>query len=206
VILGVAVGVNLTRPRGIATGLATCAWLIAATVTPVIAHGEVTLQLGAEQIQPGGSIEVRGDLGTGEVFEVALVARADGSRRVVGTISAIEEGHFQSYVTFPADVATGDYLVEVSVDLTVARAPLTIAGVPIMPGGEPPSRDEPLGQPMPSGPGHAADNDPNVSTAGAPARPERSLIQGVAVLLIAGILGVGLLTLLRLAGLRRSAP
>jgi hypothetical protein len=178
---------------------------VAATATSVTAHGQVTLQLGAERIEPGGSIEVRGDLGTGEVFEVALVAKADGSRRVIGTIPAIEEGHFQSYVTLPADVTAGDYLVEVAVDSTVARAPLTIAGVPILPGGEAPDRDEPLGAPIPSGLGPAADNDATVPGAGAPAGSERSPLEGVTVLSVALVLGIGLLALLRLAGLRRSA-
>lgn len=115
------------------------------------------LELGSERIQPGGSIEVRGDLGVGDVFEVALIAKADGSRRLIATIPAVEEGHFQSYVTVPANVPVGDYLLEVAVDLSVVRAPLAVAGSPF--GGEDgggPDQGDALVQPLGSGPAGSA--------------------------------------------------
>ena len=175
------------------------------------AHGALILQLGADRIQPGAAIEVRGDLGTGDRFEVALIAKADGSRRVIGTIPAIDEGHFQAYVTIPSDVVPGDYLLEVAVDLIVARAPLAVAGSPVD-GGAPdgPDHADPLLQPMPgssTGSGGAGAGGGAVSPApAAPAsvRNGRSPLDGV-VIVVAAIGGAAALAVaLRLTGRRRA--
>jgi hypothetical protein len=181
-----------------------------AIATPVAAHGEYILQLGADRIQPGGAIEVRGDLGTGEAFEVALVSKLDGSRRVIATIPAVEEGHFQTYVTVPADVPTGDYLLEVAVDLTVIRAPLAIAGTPITGSGEEGSGPDhdPLVGPMPTGAGagvvagsSAAPNAPAASDL----RGTRSPLDGASILAGALAAAVVLLAALRLGARRRAS-
>jgi hypothetical protein len=185
------------------------------SAAPVAAPGELILQLSAERIQPGATIEVRGDLGTGEAFEVALVAKADGSRRLIGTITTVDEGHFQSYVTIPADAIPGDYLFEVAADLTVVRAPLTIAGSPIDPGGggDGPDRGDGLIVPLPSGFG--AGGGANASNPTAPFSPSggsgstragRSPIDGALVVGGAALLAIALLGVLRLTVRRRSGP
>lgn len=178
------------------------AWLLVLFgSSPVAAHGELTLELGAERVQPGGSIEVRGDLGSGEAFEVSLIASADGSRRVIATIPTIDEGHFQSYVTVPADLAGGDYLVEVAVGLSVARAPLVVAGPPVDGGGGAgPEQEEGLVQPMPSGfgvgPGVVA-RGPNPADSSA-ATNQGDRYSNVAVLAAALIAAAGIAVGLRI--------
>lgn len=177
---------------------------------PVAAHGELILQLGAERVQPGGSVEVRGDLGAGESFEVALIAKADGSRRVITTIPATEEGHFQTYVTIPTDVPTGEYLLEVAVDVVVVRAPLTVAGGPVGgDGGAQPEQEEGLIAPLPSGFGVAA-GAASLQPAGTATEPVanqsgRSLIDGVLVVAVALGAAIALVVGMRLTGRRRSA-
>lgn len=74
----------------VAMGLA----LTAGFVASVAAHDGLLLQLDAERIQPGGTVEVRGDLGSGGAFEVALIASVDRSRRMIATSPATGEGHF----------------------------------------------------------------------------------------------------------------
>ena len=189
------------------------AWLLVAFgSSPVVAHGELTLELGAERIQPGGSIEVRGDLGNGEAFDVSLIAKADGSRRMIATIPAIEEGHFQAFVTIPADVAVGDYLVEVAVGVSVVRAPLTVAGSPVDGGdGAGPEQEEGLLQPLPSGfgtgAGVVAPSARPADSSAAGNQGGRASIGGVAVLAVAVIAAVGILAGIGAgARARRSTP
>ena len=179
--------------------------LVLATIAPVGAHGELILQLGAERIQPGGAIEVRGDLGSGEQFEIALISKANGSRRWIATIPATEEGHFQSHVVVPADVPEGDYLVEASFDLAVVRAPLTVAGTPINPGegGEGPDRADSLAVPLPSGfrqDGTSAGGSGAAGTRGGRSPADGLLVVGAAIAAAAALIGS-----LRLVGRRRSA-
>jgi hypothetical protein len=206
-------------PARVVVGVAVLVLLVAFACVPTLkAHGELLLQLGAERVQPGGALEVRGDLGTGEAFEVALIAKADGSRRVIATIAAIEEGHFQTYVTVPGDVVPGDYLVEVAVDLSVVRAPLTVFGSPITgEEGGGPDRGEGLVQPMPSGVskavGGGADSGVIGGSGGPPAdgdaissRAGRSPLDGAVVLGVAAVIAAGLLVGMRLIGRRRRAP
>ncbi len=185
------------------------------------AHGQLILQLGAERVQPGGTIEVRGDLGVGEAFEVALIAKADAGRRLIATIPAIDEGHFQAYVTIPADTPTGDYLVEVAVDLSVVRAPLTIVGSAIVGAdgvGDGPDHADPLIGPMPSmlagGTGPGAGGAPVARTSGASTtgstvpvstRVGRSPIDGALIVGIAALASIALVGGLRIIGRRRSA-
>lgn len=170
------------------------------------AHGELILQLGAERIQPGGAIEVRGDLGMGERFQIALISKADGSRRPIATIPATEEGHFQSYVTVPADVTPGDYLVEASFDLVVVRAPLTVAGTPVEAGGEGLDQADGLLLPMPSGAAAPAVSAPSAVAPGdTTGRVGRSPVDGL-IVVMAAIVGAGLLVGgMRLARRQRGA-
>lgn len=182
----------------------------------VLAHGEETLELGAERVQPGGSVEVRGDLGTGERFGVALISQVDGTRWVVGSIAASEEGHFDGYVTVPPETPAGDYLVEVTaegvVDAATARAPIAIAGSPIGSDGERPDQAEgfagPPGSGSPGGGPVAVGVLPSRSgTPAAPAEPETTSNQMPGVTLAAGVL-VGVLAVVVLGRTiaRRARP
>jgi hypothetical protein len=132
---------------GLVLGLGAC--------PTAFAHGEETLELGAERVQPGGSVEVRGDLGAGQRFAVSLISRIDGSRRAIATIAATEEGHFDAYVTVPPDLRAGDYVLEVTAqevaDPAAARAPIAIVGSPVESEGERPDQAEGLLGPAASG-------------------------------------------------------
>jgi hypothetical protein len=174
-----------------------------------LGHGELFFQLGAERIQPGGQVEIRADLGAGDAFEVTLVAKADGGRRILGTIPATEEGHLQTYLMIPADVPAGDYLVELAYDLTVLRAPLTVAGAPIDPGegGQQPGQDDGFGAPSPSGGGAAVPVVPGSSIVpasdGSSVRGTRSAADGLLAVVLAGGGAAVLLATLRILGARR---
>jgi hypothetical protein len=134
----------------------TVAALVIVIAAPAFAHGELIFQLGAERIEPGGSVEIRGDVGAGTSVEIVLIGKSDGSRRSLGTLADFEDGHFQGYVTIPADVAVGEYLLEAGTESIAVRAPLVVAGAAIVGGGERPGQDEPLVAPMPSGLGGPA--------------------------------------------------
>jgi hypothetical protein len=176
-------------------------------VLPAAAHGELIFQLGAERIQPGGSIEVRGDLGRGEAFAITLVSRIDGSRRVIATVPAIEEGHFQASVVIPSDVATGEYVVEASAEGTVIRAPLTIAGSPVgEAGGGLPGQDEGFAQPVPSGLGRPVVGSAAITPTAESARTAQSSVAGLAIVGVVGAAAIALVALLRTADRRRRLP
>lgn len=182
---------------------AVAALALAFSAGSVAAHGETYLQLGSERIQPGGQIEVRADLGAGDAFEATLISKADGSRRILGTLPATEEGHLQTYLTIPADVPAGDYLVELAYDLTVLRAPLTVAGAPITGGedGQQPGQDDGFGA-APSMTGGALPAAPSagpIASGEAPAsvRGRRDGIEGLAIVAIAGGAAAGLLAVIR---------
>jgi hypothetical protein len=184
--------------------LAAAALLLVPTASgSVLGHGELILQLGSERIQPGGTLGIRGDLGVGEQFQVALISARDGSRRVLGVIPAVDEGHFDTNMVIPADVAAGDYLVEAGVDALAMRAPLTIAGPAIVgEGGEGPDRADPL---SPVGSVPAANVSSGSSTT--PSSAGRGTpLEGVGAVVLAGLGGLVLLGALRVwTGRRRAA-
>ena len=197
-----------------AASLAVSAMLLLSSASPVAAHGELILELGAERIQPGGSVEVRGDLGTGDVFEIALISRSGGARRVIASVPAAGEGHFDSYVVVPADVPVGDYFVEAAVDLIVVRAPLTVAGSPLGDtGAGEPQREDGFLSPLPSGFGRAG-VVPVASAGGAPpADASRGTdpaggvpLGGLLLVVIAALVPVGVLGLVWRARRPRQAP
>ena len=167
-----------------------------------VAHGERTIELGSDRVQPGGAVEVRADLGSGEMFEIALISKDDGSRRVISTVPATEDGHFHGYVTVPADVLPGDYLVEASADLAVARVQLTVAGAPIADGlGGGPEREG--FAPAVASQGGAGAGEPSARSAGgaapaASATAPRDGVQGLAIMASAGLVAIVLVTGLRL--------
>ena len=187
--------------RVAARSLALAVVLGAVVAEPVAAHRELYLQLGAERAQPGAAIEIRADLAAGDAFDVTLVSRADGARRFVTTLPAIDEGHLQTYLTLPADVAAGDYLVEVAFDATVMRTPLTVAGAPIIEGGgEQPGRDEPIGQP--GALASAVTVGPLPGGGRAAADVPRSPVDGVLILVVAAVASGAAVAALRLLGRR----
>jgi hypothetical protein len=120
-------------------------------VVPVAGHGELLFEVGPERVAPGGVIEVRGDFGAGDSVEIVMISRGDEARRSIATVVDFEEGHFQSYLTVPADLPAGDYVVAAVSETITMRAQLRVAGVPILPGGERPDQDEALIGALPSG-------------------------------------------------------
>lgn len=189
-------------PAAIAVGLL----LALGAASSAFAHGEETLELGADRVRPGGSLEVRGDLGSGAAFDITLIAVDDLSRRLLTTVAASEEGHVQAYITIPLDVPAGDYLIEVTNDVTVMRSALTVAGAPVAgEEGQLTGRDEGLGI-VPTAatgiPGTGATAAPAVV---APVHTEGSPLASLAILTLATGLAAASLIALRLVGRRRSA-
>jgi hypothetical protein len=167
---------------------------------PVAAHGELIFQLGSERVAPGGVVEVRGDLGAGSTVEIVVISKADGTRRSIATLTDFEEGHFQDYVTIPADLPAGDYLVEAGTESIAVRAPLTVAGSAAGEGGERRDQDEPLLVPLPSGWAGYAFETP---AAGVPLGPVPAASREtwpIPPVVIAGLLLLGAIVLL--GGLR----
>ena len=103
-------------------------WLAAAAPT-VSAHGGVaTLQLGAERVGPGGTIEVFGDMTTEGQVALTLIAASDGAARALATLATADDGHFQAFLELPADLSGGIYSVTAGNGVDLASAPLVIAG------------------------------------------------------------------------------
>jgi hypothetical protein len=129
-------------------------WLRAASVA---AHGGVpTLQLGAERVNPGATLELLGDMTTEGAVELRLVAGT--TVRSLGNAVADYEGHFQVFVIVPVDIPTGGYTVQAESAVERASAPLVVAGSPI--GGEEgqlPGQDEARAGVLPVGSGAAVE-------------------------------------------------
>ncbi|MDO8483960.1 MAG: hypothetical protein Q7S35_03315 [Candidatus Limnocylindrales bacterium] len=134
-------------------GVLAAALTLAAT-SPVSAHGGVaTLQLGSERINPGGTLEVVGDMTTDGSIALILIADADGAARPMATLAAGDDGHFQAFVVIPGDVPEGSYTVSAGNGVDLTRAPIVIAGVRVPEGeqGQLPGQDEALAGALPSG-------------------------------------------------------
>jgi hypothetical protein len=197
------------RPRRVMIALVLAASAAALASTSAVAHGELFFQLGAERVQPGGTVEIRADLGAGEAFDVTLISKADGGRRFIATLPAAEEGHLQSFLTIPANVPAGDYLVEVAFDLTVLRTSLTVAGSPVGEDGQQPGQDDGLNprvplssalpEPEPASSLQARASGPAVTGA-------RSPTDAIAVAAVAAGIAIGLVMVLRFTARRRHVP
>lgn len=189
-----------------AAAIAAAFWIPSAV--PAAAHGELVFQLGAERVAPGDVVEVRGDLGVGTSVDIVLISKSDGSRRLLASLTDFEEGHFQDYVTIPADVVAGDYLIEAGTDSIAARAPLTIAGFAVNAGGERPGQDEPLLAPLPSAVSGSAFATPAVGVRSGPvvATDERGTWPAPPIVIALGVVAgaLGLLGGLRLVSRGRS--
>jgi hypothetical protein len=119
-------------------------------VASVSAHGGVpTLQLNTDRINPGGTVELRGDMTGDEPVELSLQA-GDGSTLALGSIETDWEGHFVAALTMPVDVAAGTYVVRVKSPFEEATTKIVVAGPPLAQEGEgqPLGRDEALAGPI----------------------------------------------------------
>jgi hypothetical protein len=95
-------------------------------------------------VNPGGTIEIRGDnLGSDEPVQLFLV---DGGRSIVlGSGTTDGEGHLALFAILPADIAAGAYTVRAQSDGGyIAAGTLELAGPPIVAG--------PEGNPLERGP------------------------------------------------------
>lgn len=102
----------LTRPLR-ALGSIAAAFAAAIVVSgPVVAHsGEWGLFFDTAQSTAGGSVHLRGDLPSTGPIQIVLVG-ADPTGLLLATIDDAPNGHFETVVTFPPDVAPGIWAVE----------------------------------------------------------------------------------------------
>jgi hypothetical protein len=149
-----------------------------AIVSGVSAHGGVaTLQLGSERINPGGTLELLGDMATEGSVEITLVAEADGSVLALGTVQADYDGHFQAFLAVPDELPNGSYVVRARAAIDEASAPIVIAGAQVAgEEGQLPGQDEALAggiaAPAPGGsPAAAAVVTPRSSAPSQPSQP-----------------------------------
>ncbi len=179
-------------------------WL--ATAPIVSAHGGVaTLQLGAERVGPGGTIEVFGDMTSEGRVVLTLIAASDGATRPLATLVTTDDGHFQAFLVLPADLPGGIYSVAAGNGVDLARAPLVIAG-PAAAGeeGQLPGQDEAFaggGSAIPAATAAApAVIPPRTLTPASPAPLVDGPLAVIVVLLAVGLaLGIGAMARFRAA-------
>jgi hypothetical protein len=145
---------------------------------PVVAHsGEWGVFLDSPRSWPGASVHLRGDLPSTGPIQIVLVG-ADPTGLLLATIDDAPNGHFETIVTFPPNVAPGVWAVEARADgMTPTRANVEL--LPAAPPGPddqadpmdsavappaPPPATSPLAPlPNPSSPGAEADVVPIVA-------------------------------------------
>jgi hypothetical protein len=150
-----------TRLIGAPLGVA----LVLVVTGRVLAHGPGGPWLIIEpyQVNPGGTVEVRGDnLGADEEVTISLVVGGESTDLGVGTSDG--EGHLEVFVTIPADVPAAGYgLIGRTASGSIARGTFTVAGPPIVDqGGGDPYERGPIGtlppapQPQPAAGGQGS--------------------------------------------------
>jgi hypothetical protein len=141
---GRPVGLIGTRPRRIGVALAMLAiWLVALAAAAQAHGGTATLQLPTPRINPGGTLELLGDM-TGEgPVDLYLIA-SDSVVRSLGSANADADGHFQAFIALPRDLPTGSYAVTARSAIDQATSRLIIDGIPVPVGdeGQLPGRDD----------------------------------------------------------------
>jgi hypothetical protein len=163
------------------------------------------LQLGADRVNPGGALEVIGDLKAEGGVEVTLVTGAGGATYSLGTIWADHDGHFQAFVTIPVDAPTGSYSLLVRSGVDEATVGILVAGLPVSAGdeGQPPGQDEARAAAV-----TASNVAPQITAQLAPepavGEPSVGVIPVAIAILVAIGLALGIGTLARV-GSRRSA-
>ena len=127
------------RPPGgpfpVAGGMMLIAVLLALAVPGIVlAHGPdgPTLAVEPGQVNPGGTIEIRGDnLGADEDVTVSLVG--DGGTTDLGAGTTDGEGHLVVFVAIPADIPPAPYrLMGRTASGSIARGTFTVAGPAIV--------------------------------------------------------------------------
>jgi hypothetical protein len=98
---------------------------------PVGAHsGEWGVFLDTPRSSPGASVHIRGDLPSTGPIQIVLVG-ADPTGLLLATIDDAPNGHFETIVTYPPDVAPGVWAVEARADgMTPARATVELLPAP----------------------------------------------------------------------------
>ena len=126
-------------------------------VAPVLSHGdEPRVEIGSDQITPGGVIEVRGvDFERDKLVTLMLVS--GNSAIPLGEITADVEGIFLHIVTVPVDLPEGTYnFLAITDDHNVTSPDLIVQGAPVLTEGEggqgPRDEDDALLAPMPTYP------------------------------------------------------
>jgi hypothetical protein len=112
--------------------------------------GPPRLELTAERLNPGATLDVRGiNIAAEQPVTLALVGI--GAEYALGTVMGDEHGDFKLIVGVPAEAAVGAYNIRAfAPNRVVVAVPLILAGSPIpVEGGEQRDQDEPLLAPMP---------------------------------------------------------
>ena len=125
----------------------TAAAVVGALMVPLTAaahSGQPILELSADRATAGGVIEVLGDVGWGDRIEFRLVGAGRGGAPI-GVLTDLEEaGHFDAWLTIPADVGSGAYRLEATNGEVTTSAPIEIsAGAVAQESDDLDSRDRP---------------------------------------------------------------
>jgi hypothetical protein len=131
-------------PGPIASAVVAAAVLVAVFVPSAFGHGGVpTLQVTAERVHPGGTLDLLGDMTTEGPVDIQLVAPAEADVWSLGSVEADYEGHFRSFLIVPADVPVGEYRVRAQMATEQATTSIVVAGPPIAgEDGQLPGQDE----------------------------------------------------------------
>ena len=136
--------VDLFR-RVLASVAVAIACLTTVAAGSVAAHGGVPiLQAVVERVNPGGTLDLMGDMTSEGSVEILLVAPAEAVVWHLAPVEADHEGHFRAFLVVPADVPAGDYRVRATMATEEASTMVVVAGPPIVEGGELPGQDEAL--------------------------------------------------------------
>jgi hypothetical protein len=125
-------------------------WLWAFGVPAAHAHdGAPRLDLGAERLAPGATLEVRG-INIAPEMQVTLALVGGGAEFPLGVVIGDEHGDFVQAVVVPREAIAGAYSVRAfGANRVVVAAPITIAGTAIEEQGEQRAEEEPLLIPLP---------------------------------------------------------
>jgi len=188
------------RSAALAAVVIASLWLLA-SVSIVDAHGGVpTLQLGSERVNPGGTLELLGDMTAEGPVDIGIVAGAGGEPRQLGTATADETGHFLVYMSVPSDLPVGSYVVRARSASDEASAPVSVVGVPLTgDDGQLPGQDEALAGVPTSPPIASAVPD---RLAPRPPTPSAGPIDVVVPLAVGLVVALGLGALVRLRARR----
>jgi hypothetical protein len=170
----------------------------------VVAHGPGGPWLIVEpyQVNPGGTVEVRGDnLGADEEVTISLVVGGKATDLGVGTSDG--EGHLELFVTIPVDVPAAGYgLMGRTASGSIARGTFTVAGPPIVDqGGGDPYERGPIGTLPPAPQQQPAGGGQSSPIGGGPGT---STVASDALLLVAA-LTLPVVVVLGMIGWRRRA-